>query len=87
MAPFPTTPIQELVEMVQEEVDLYTGLAGATGGQVIPNKTKNNWYLMEFEWDNRCRWKLIDSKASMLINTNQGRREINRLPSSMTNRI
>eukprot|EP00957_Ditylum_brightwellii_P061886 4696518-Ditylum_brightwellii.AAC.1 len=42
---------------------------------------------MEFEWDNRGRWKLIGSKASMLINTNQGRREINRLPSSMANRI
>eukprot|EP00957_Ditylum_brightwellii_P025692 1943678-Ditylum_brightwellii.AAC.1 len=39
--------------MAQEEVDLHTGLVGTTRGQVIPDKAKNNWYLMEFEWNNR----------------------------------
>ena len=31
--------------MAQKELDLYSGLAKATGGQVSPDKGKNSWYL------------------------------------------
>eukprot|EP00957_Ditylum_brightwellii_P174904 13317750-Ditylum_brightwellii.AAC.1 len=42
---------------------------------------------MEFGWDSKGKWKMLGSTADMYINTSQGRKRINRLPSSMANRI
>eukprot|EP00957_Ditylum_brightwellii_P008862 671858-Ditylum_brightwellii.AAC.1 len=42
---------------------------------------------MEFGWDSKGMWKILESTADMYINTNQGMRKMSRLPSSMANRI
>ena len=42
MVPRPDTPTEELVQIVPDKLDLNAGLAQATGGQVNPEKGKNN---------------------------------------------
>eukprot|EP00957_Ditylum_brightwellii_P129202 9854405-Ditylum_brightwellii.AAC.1 len=59
--------------MAQEEVDLHTGLAQATGGQVSPDVEKSCWYLLEFQWDKQGKWSLVDNDAQLMINTNKGK--------------
>ena len=51
MAPSPDTPTEELVQIAQDKIYLYAGLARATGGQVSLDKGKNTWYLIELKWD------------------------------------
>eukprot|EP00957_Ditylum_brightwellii_P206605 15349172-Ditylum_brightwellii.AAC.2 len=58
---------------LQEEIDLSAGLAKATGGQVSPDKGKNHWYLLEFEWDKKGKWKLGNIKADLWVSTNGGK--------------
>eukprot|EP00957_Ditylum_brightwellii_P102739 7830023-Ditylum_brightwellii.AAC.1 len=41
LVPSPDTTTEEIVRMTQEEVDLYTGLAQATDGQVSSDVEKN----------------------------------------------
>eukprot|EP00957_Ditylum_brightwellii_P202996 15332764-Ditylum_brightwellii.AAC.1 len=73
--------------MAQEEVDLYTGLAQATGGQVSPDVEKNFWYLLEFQWDKQGKWSLVNNDVQLMINTNKGRLPIHCLAPSKTSRI
>eukprot|EP00957_Ditylum_brightwellii_P079662 6057795-Ditylum_brightwellii.AAC.1 len=67
--------------MAQQEIDLYEGLARATGGQVSSNKGENLWFLIEFKWDKAGRWSIVDNKAKLYVNTRKGRKEIRRLSS------
>jgi hypothetical protein len=87
MAPSPDTPTNELVAITQNEIDLYAGLARATGGQISPDAGKNSWYLIEFTWDSAGCWKLIDNEAKLYVNTRKGRIEVVRLPSDAASRI
>eukprot|EP00957_Ditylum_brightwellii_P111345 8492247-Ditylum_brightwellii.AAC.1 len=87
MAPSPDTPTKELVAITHSKIDLYTGLARATEGQIGPDKGKNIWYLLEFVWDNAGCWKLVDNDARLFIDTRKGRIEIERLPSRAASRI
>eukprot|EP00957_Ditylum_brightwellii_P101972 7772353-Ditylum_brightwellii.AAC.1 len=68
--------------MTLEEVDLYTGLTQATGGQVSPGMKKNCWYLLEFQWDNHGKLTLVDNYAQRMINTNEDRHPIHCLAPS-----
>eukprot|EP00957_Ditylum_brightwellii_P075200 5714968-Ditylum_brightwellii.AAC.1 len=87
MAPSPDTSTNELVAITQSEIDINTGLAMATGGQISPDKGKNSWYLLEFVWDNAGRWKLVDNDARLFVDTRKGRIEVERLPSCAASRI
>eukprot|EP00957_Ditylum_brightwellii_P113175 8630713-Ditylum_brightwellii.AAC.1 len=87
MVPSPDTPTEELVQIAQDEIDLYAGLARATGGQVSPDKGKNSWYLIKFEWDKLGRWKLAHNKSYLFVNTTKGRVGLKRLPSTAASRI
>eukprot|EP00957_Ditylum_brightwellii_P104903 7995608-Ditylum_brightwellii.AAC.1 len=65
--------------MAQQEVDLYKGLEGATGGQISSEKGKNSWFLIEFKWGKAGRWSLVDNKAKLYTNTRKSKKEIKRL--------
>ena len=52
-----------------------------------PEASKNSWYLMEFEWDQHGKWKLVNNEAELYINTKEGRRKINWLPTETASRI
>eukprot|EP00957_Ditylum_brightwellii_P087211 6638154-Ditylum_brightwellii.AAC.1 len=69
MASSPDMPTEELVALTQSEIDLYAGLAKATGGQISPDTGKNSWYLIEFSWDKAGRWNLVDNKAKLFVET------------------
>eukprot|EP00957_Ditylum_brightwellii_P139655 10643417-Ditylum_brightwellii.AAC.1 len=75
MAPSPDTPTKELVTITQSKIDLYAGLARATGGQISPDKGKNSCYLLEFLWDNAGCWKLVDNNARLFVDMKKGRIE------------
>eukprot|EP00957_Ditylum_brightwellii_P083585 6353299-Ditylum_brightwellii.AAC.1 len=46
-----------MVATAQKELNLYSGLAQATGGRVSLDKGKNSWYLIEIKWDKAGQWK------------------------------
>lgn len=87
IAPSPDTPIRDIVHMAQQEIDLYAGLAQATGGQISPVKGKNSWYLLDFAWDNKGGWKLVDRTAELWVDTSGGWKKIERLSCSTASRI
>eukprot|EP00957_Ditylum_brightwellii_P151602 11545232-Ditylum_brightwellii.AAC.1 len=87
IAPRSDTPTEELVQFVQDGIDLYAGLTCATGGQVSPDKWKNSWCVIKFDWDKSGKWKLAHNKASLFVNTRKGRIEMKRLPSTAVSRI
>eukprot|EP00957_Ditylum_brightwellii_P169381 12892118-Ditylum_brightwellii.AAC.1 len=76
MAPSLDTATEEHVQIALDKIDLYAGLAGATGGQVSPDKGKNSWHLIKFKWDKLGRWKLAHNKSSLFVNTTKGRIEV-----------
>eukprot|EP00957_Ditylum_brightwellii_P173914 13239856-Ditylum_brightwellii.AAC.1 len=87
MAPSPGTTTNELVAITQSEIDLYAGLATAMGGQISPDKRKNSWYLLEFVWDNAGLWKLVDNDARLFVDAQEGRIDVDKLPSCAVSRI
>eukprot|EP00957_Ditylum_brightwellii_P047549 3611684-Ditylum_brightwellii.AAC.1 len=76
----PDTPMDKLIQIVQDKIDLYTGLACTTCSQVSPVKRKNSWYLIEFAWDKSEERKLAHNKVSLFVNTREGRIEVKILP-------
>ena len=67
---------------------MYTGLEVDTLGYIIPDKGGGgNWYLLEFGWNKKGKWMLVDNEASLFINTNSGWREVQILPSNQAGRI
>ena len=44
----PDTSISAAMAIYQAEIDLYAGLENSAGGQVIPEKGNNRWYLIGF---------------------------------------
>eukprot|EP00957_Ditylum_brightwellii_P097332 7413303-Ditylum_brightwellii.AAC.1 len=55
-----------MVATAQKELNLYSGLAQATGGRVSPDKGKNSWYLIKFKWDKAGQWKKQDTEKGKL---------------------
>eukprot|EP00957_Ditylum_brightwellii_P022590 1703928-Ditylum_brightwellii.AAC.1 len=87
MAPNPDTLAEELVAITQNKIDIYAGLARATGRQICPNMKKNSWYLIECAWDKAGRWKLVHKNAKLFVDTRKGRIEVDRLISCVASRI
>ena len=44
------TTTSEIVAMTKEEVYMFVGFEMDAGGQIIPDKGKYNYYLLEFGW-------------------------------------
>eukprot|EP00957_Ditylum_brightwellii_P172456 13129290-Ditylum_brightwellii.AAC.1 len=65
MAPTPETPTEETVKIAQNELDIYAGLAAASGGKVSQTRGKNSWYLIEFQWHDDGKWSLVENKADI----------------------
>lgn len=68
-APSPETTTEELVEMAQQEIDLYAGLAGAIRGHISPVVDKNSWYLIEFAWDRQGKCRIVEKEAELWVDT------------------
>ena len=65
IAPSPNTPSKDATKISQEGLDLFSGSAQATGGQVSAKKTK--WYLLEFKWDKAGKIWLADHEAELFF--------------------
>ena len=87
MAPTPETPTEETVKIAQSELDIYAGLAAATGGKVSQARGKNSWYLIEFQWHDDGKWSLVENKADIYVKSKTGQTKVDRLPSDMASRI
>ena len=74
MSPTTTSPTKDTMEMSQKGLNLLSGAAQATGGQVSAKKTK--WYLLEFEWDKSGIWRLADNKAGLSLQDPEGLQKI-----------
>eukprot|EP00957_Ditylum_brightwellii_P166230 12655384-Ditylum_brightwellii.AAC.1 len=51
LAPSPNTNSKKMVNITQEEIDMYLELTRAAGGQVRLEVDKNSWYILEFKWN------------------------------------
>ena len=69
----------------QSSLDIFSGSAQTTGGQVRVREKK--CYLLEFKWDSTGQWRLKDNQADILLNTREGPQKIERLPASQASRI
>eukprot|EP00957_Ditylum_brightwellii_P083132 6320712-Ditylum_brightwellii.AAC.2 len=87
IAPTPDTPTEHMVELAQEQVDLYEALAHSTGGQVSPVLGKNLWYLIELKWHPSGKWSLVNNEAVLTVNTTARRVPIQRLPTTSAHKI
>jgi hypothetical protein len=87
MTPTPETPTEETVKIAQSELDIYAGLAAATGGKVSQARGKNSWYLLEFQWHDDGKWSLVENKADIYVKSKTGQTKVDRLPSDMASRI
>ena len=63
IAPSTTTQAKYTIKLSQSGLDLFSGAAQKTDGNVFVNKTK--WYLLEFKWDATRKWSLADNKAGL----------------------
>ena len=67
------TSANDTIKIAQSGLDIFSGVAWATGIQVSINKTK--WYLLEFKWDATGEWSLADNKADLFLNPHDGQQK------------
>ena len=70
IAPSPITQAKYTIKLSQSGLDLFSGAAQKTDGNVCVYKTK--WYLLEFKWDATRKWSLADNKAGLFLNPPDG---------------
>ena len=80
IAPSPTTPEKYTIKLSQSGLDVFSGAAQKTDGNICVKKTK--WDLIEFKWDATVKWSLADNKAGLFLNPPYGPQKVERLPPS-----
>ena len=74
MAPFPNNSTEDTVKLSQEGLNIFSGAARKTGGEV--SVQKNKWYLLDFTWDPEGKWHLASNKAHISLQTQEGEQPI-----------